>query len=54
MRFSYPKSLLRKNQRTSAEWKLNWLEEINRLTFQGLSRKAKRFREKVRRGDIEV
>jgi len=36
----------------SIEERLNWLEEANRFLWSAMSEKAKKIREKVRRGDI--
>lgn len=46
------KEMLRKYRSASAEWKLNWLEEINRITFSVLNAKQREIREKFRRGEI--
>lgn len=53
MKFTYSEEVVRKYRDSSAEWKLNWLEEVNNLTFKVLSPKEKRFREKFRQGLIE-
>ncbi|MBI5359552.1 MAG: hypothetical protein HZA48_03115 [Planctomycetes bacterium] len=54
MNFSYSKEVIRKYRDSSTEWKLNWLEEINSLTFKVLGPKEKRFRERFRKGLIRI
>ncbi len=48
--FDYSIETLKKYKQTSTEWKLNWLEESNELTFLVLSPKEKSIREKIRKG----
>lgn len=50
--FTYSEEVIRKYRDSSTEWKLNWLEEMNILTFKVLGPKEKRFREKFRQGLI--
>ncbi|MBI4833929.1 MAG: hypothetical protein HY811_03805 [Planctomycetes bacterium] len=51
--YTYPKEILRKFRDASPEWKLNWLEEVNKLTFRALTDKEKKFREKIRKGMVK-
>lgn len=48
--YEYSKELIKKFRATSTKWKLNWLEEVNRLTASALTKKEKKFREKIRSG----
>ena len=50
--FEYPIEDLLAYKNTPTKWKLEWLEEINRLTFKVLTKKEREFREKMRRGEI--
>jgi hypothetical protein len=43
---------IKRFKRASTEWKLNWLEEVNRLTFKILTSHEKEFGRKIRRGEI--
>jgi hypothetical protein len=43
--YFYSKEVLKKYYSTSTEWKLNWLEEINRITFSILTPKQREIRE---------
>jgi hypothetical protein len=46
----YPIEVIKKYKATSTRWKLEWLEEVNRLTNLTLTKKQKKFREKIREG----
>ncbi len=48
----YPIEVIKKYKATSTRWKLEWLEEVNRLTNLTLTKKQKKFREKIREGLI--
>jgi hypothetical protein len=50
--FDYSPEILQKFKESTAEWKLNWLEEINRLTFLCLDEKHREIRERIRRGEL--
>ncbi|MEW5945653.1 MAG: hypothetical protein AB1742_05590 [bacterium] len=50
--FDYSDETLKRFMRSSAEWKLKWLEEMNRLTDEALTRDEKKIRERIRRGEI--
>jgi len=50
--YEYSSEILEKYRKTPDEWKLNWLEEVNTLTFLSLSEKQKKIREKLRRGEL--
>ncbi|OGL39695.1 MAG: hypothetical protein A3C43_05340 [Candidatus Schekmanbacteria bacterium RIFCSPHIGHO2_02_FULL_38_11] len=52
--YIYPIEVLRKFRDSSAEWKLNWLEEINILSSKVLNKREKVFREKIRKGLIKT
>ncbi len=44
------KEAIEKYKAMPAKWKLDWLEEANRLTFNVLSEKEKKVRNKIRKG----
>lgn len=46
----YPIAVIKKYKAASTRWKLEWLEEVNRLTNLTLTKKQKKFREKIRKG----
>jgi hypothetical protein len=48
----YSLEILDGYRKSPAEWKLNWLEEVNRLTFQVLDEKHIALRKKIRQGKI--
>jgi len=48
--YVYSLEVLRKFQKASTTWKLNWLEEINKLTEKVLTRRQKKIRDRLRRG----
>jgi len=50
--YEYSPEILDAYRRSSTEWKLNWLEEVNVLTFQVLDERHRALREKIRRGEI--
>lgn len=50
--YEYSREILDAYRRTPAEWKLNWLEEVNKLTFQVLDEKHRALREKMRHGKV--
>ena len=50
--FDYSEETLKKYMRTSTKWKLNWLEEVNRLTNAALSDEEKKIRNKIRKGEL--
>jgi hypothetical protein len=50
--YEYSREVIENYRKSPTEWKLNWLEEVNRLTFLVLDEKQKSFREKFRRGEI--
>ncbi len=50
IKYEYPIEVIKKFKATSTKWKLNWLEEVNRLTTSALTKKEKIFREKIRKG----
>ncbi|MEK7449908.1 MAG: hypothetical protein AAB019_10570 [Planctomycetota bacterium] len=47
--YAYPDEVLYKFRDTSTEWKLNWLEEVNKLTDKVLTKREKKLREKLRK-----
>ena len=51
--YTYPLEILLKFRNSSTEWKLNWLEEANKLTFKTLTRKGKALRGKIRKGLVK-
>lgn len=51
--YTYPLSIIHKFRNSSAEWKLNWLEEMNNLTNKVLTKKEKVIRERIRHGKIK-
>jgi hypothetical protein len=44
--------MLEKYQKTPHEWKLNWLEEVNRITYLSMTEKQREHRDRLRRGEI--
>lgn len=50
--YEYLREVLDTYRKSPAEWKLNWLEEVNRLTFQVLDEKHRALRDKMRQGKI--
>jgi hypothetical protein len=50
--FEYSRETLDTYRKSPAEWKLNWLEEANRLTFSVLDEKHRAVRDRIRRGLI--
>lgn len=50
--YEYSREILDAYRKSPTEWKLNWLEEVNRLSFQVLDEKHLALREKMRRGEI--
>lgn len=50
--YEYSREILEKYRKTPDEWKLNWLEEVNTMTFLSLSEKQKKSRERLRRGEL--
>lgn len=48
--YEYPVEVIKKYKATSTRWKLEWLEEVNRLTNLTLTKKQKKFRDKIRKG----
>jgi hypothetical protein len=50
--YEYSREILEKYRKTPDEWKLDWLEEVNAMTFLSLSEKQKKSREKLRRGEM--
>ncbi len=50
--YEYPIEVIKKYRAASTKWKLEWLEEVNKLTSLVLSKKAQNFRNKIRKGLI--
>ena len=50
--YTCPPELIRRFRDSSAEWKLNWLEEVNKFTNWILTKKEKEIRNKIRQGAI--
>jgi len=51
--YTYAPEIIRRFRNSSAEWKLNWLEEVNNITNQVLTKKEKEIRNKIRQGAIK-
>jgi len=50
--FEYSRETLEAYRSSPAEWKLNWLEEVNSLTFSVLDEKHRAVRDAMRSGLI--
>lgn len=50
--YTYPPAMIYKFRDASPEWKLNWLEEVNKLSDKVLTSREKKLREKIRKGEI--
>lgn len=50
--YAYAPEIIRRFRNSSAEWKLNWLEEVNNLTNRVLTKREKEIRNKIRQGAL--
>lgn len=50
--YEYPIEIIKRYRASSTKWKLEWLEEVNKLTNEVLSKKERILRDRIRKGLI--
>ena len=50
--YEYDDEVLLRYMKTSTEWKLQWLEEANRITREALTAREKEIRNLIRKGEL--